>query len=155
MALRFNRTDDECREFLQQELPHYHIIQLNDRIRTPGRVDRNQEFAYIGIKPGDLVGRSVLDVGALDGVTAFNAEKAGASPVLAIDVEDPALQDWGWSGPSESFSGHGEVKNRVFSKLKEFFNSNVERRKVTVLRALTQDRRTFRHNFFLRRSLSP
>ncbi|OAP36390.1 hypothetical protein AU381_17920 [Sinorhizobium glycinis] len=132
LSARYDRSDDDCRAFLRHELPHYHIVQLNDRVRTPGRVDRNQEFSYIGLKAGELKGRSVLDVGALDGVTAFNAEKAGASAVLAIDVEDPALQDWGWSGPPKSFSGHGEIKNRVFPKLKEFFNSDVERRKMTV-----------------------
>lgn len=132
MPLRYDRSDDDCRAFIQQGLPHYHVIQLNDRIRTPGRVDRNQEFSYIGLKPENIKGRSVLDVGALDGVTAFNAEKAGASRVLAIDVEDPALQDWGWSGAPKNYSDHGEIKNRVFPRLKEFFESNVDRRKMTV-----------------------
>ncbi|ARE41312.1 Methyltransferase type 11 [Rhodovulum sp. P5] len=132
MTANYARSDKECRDFLAQKLPHYHIIDLNGKVRTPGRVDRNQEFDYVGLTNASLKGMRVLDVGALDGVLAFRAEKAGASQVLAIDVEDPAEQDWGWDGPAPSFAGKGEIKNRVFPALKTFFGSAVERKKKTV-----------------------
>ncbi|MEM1314314.1 MAG: DUF1698 domain-containing protein [Pseudomonadota bacterium] len=131
-TLAYNRTNDECDAFLEKRLPHYHVIRLNDEVRTPGRVDRNHEFGYVGLTNADLLEKSVLDVGALDGVISFNCERGGARRVLAIDVEDPAEQDWGYSGPAASFANHGDVKNRVFPELKTFFNSNVERQRKTV-----------------------
>jgi tRNA (mo5U34)-methyltransferase len=121
----YHRSDADCADFVRRGLPHYHIIRLNDDIRTPGRVDRNQEMDYLGFQPGDFEGRSVLDIGALDGVLSFNAERMGASTILAIDVEDTVLYDWGWSGPTADFVGKGQTKNRVFPHLKEFFKSDV------------------------------
>jgi len=40
--------------------------------------------------PADLTGKTVLDVGARDGYFSFEAERRGASRVLAIDsLEGP------------------------------------------------------------------
>jgi tRNA (mo5U34)-methyltransferase len=128
----FDRSDEECIAFKNKKLSHYHIVRLNDNHMTTGRVDRNQEFDYLGLRNADLQGRRVLDVGALDGVLSFNAERAGAARVLAIDVEDPRLQDWGWAGAPAPFDGLGQVKRRVFDELGAFFDSAVERRQKTV-----------------------
>lgn len=128
----FDRSDTECAAFVARNLGHYHVVRLNDRIRTPGRVDRNAEFAYLGLGPETLRGRRVLDIGALDGVLSFNAERAGAAEVLAIDVEDPVRYDWGWDGPPKSMTTLGAVKRRVFDELHAFFDSRVVRRQMTV-----------------------
>ncbi|MGB5474419.1 MAG: DUF1698 domain-containing protein [Gammaproteobacteria bacterium] len=139
MSPNYQRPDAECEEFNKQNLPHYHIVKLNDNISTRGRVDRNHEFKYLGLGKSDFREISVLDVGALDGVISFNAEKSGASKVLAIDVEDPAQQDWGWSGATEKYSNLGNVKNRVFPALKQFFSSNVRREQKTVYQIKPED----------------
>ncbi len=128
----FSKSDEACRTFLEKRLGHYHIIKLNDSVSTPGRVNRNAEFPYLGLKEADFSGKSVLDIGALDGVLTFNAERLGAERCLAIDVEDPAKQDWGFSGPPDRFAALGEVKNKVFGELREFFESTAERKQVTV-----------------------
>lgn len=128
----FDRSDTDCDAFLARRLSHYHIIRLNDRIRTPGVVDRNAEFAYLGLGPDALRSRRVLDVGALDGVLSFNAERAGAAEVVAIDVEDPVRYDWGWDGPPKAMTTIGEVKRRTFDELQVFFDSRVMRRQATV-----------------------
>jgi len=129
---RYNRSDEECEGFLARRLSHYHVVRLNERHSTPGRVDRNGEFDYLGIRPQDLKGRSVLDIGALDGVISFNAERNDAERVLAIDVEDYELYDWGWGGAPAKLKGLGEVKNKVFPQLREFFDSMVLRKQKTV-----------------------
>lgn len=128
----YDRTDAECVEFKNKKMPHYHIVRLNDNNMTTGKVDRNQEFQYIGIKNDDMLNRSVLDIGALDGVISFNAERAGATRVLAVDVEDPRMQDWGWRGAPPPFDGLGDIKRRVFTELRQFFDSRVEREQKTV-----------------------
>lgn len=46
--------------------------------------------------PADLTGKSVLDIGAWDGLMSFEAEKRGASSVLAVDC--PKDQGGTWAG---------------------------------------------------------
>lgn len=129
---RYDRSNNECKAFLDKNLPHYHIICLNNELSTPGRVDRNKEFEYLGLTDKSLSQRSVLDIGALDGVLSFNSERSGATRVLAIDVEDPARQDWGWDGPPANYARLGPIKNRVFEPLRDFFSSNVTRKELSV-----------------------
>lgn len=62
-------------------------------------MDAGKRLAGIGI-PGDLTGRSVLDVGAWDGFFSFEAERRGAAPVVALDSY--AWDGSGW-GSKESF----------------------------------------------------
>lgn len=53
---------------------------------TPGLWDQCfEQYGLIGI---DFKGKSVLDVGCLDGLYSFYAEKKGASRVLSIDIND-------------------------------------------------------------------
>ena len=127
----YHQSDDACKNFLTKNLPHYHIVHLNNNIKTPGRVNRNEEFPYLGITEY-LKDKSVLDIGALDGVLSFNSERFGAKNILSIDVEDPKDYDWGYDGPTKPYQNIGEVKNKIFFELKEFFNSNVKRKKATV-----------------------
>jgi tRNA (mo5U34)-methyltransferase len=64
----------------------YHEIDLGDGVITPGmkhRADIDNEWELFAL--GDLTGRSVLDIGGIDGAYAFLAERAGASRVAVLD----------------------------------------------------------------------
>ena len=64
----------------------FHHIDLGDGIETPGRDVATPEWKRWFMKfPADLHGWSVLDIGAWDGFFSFEAERRGASRVLAID----------------------------------------------------------------------
>jgi tRNA (mo5U34)-methyltransferase len=75
-------TDPEDLRRRVGELGWYHSIDLGDGIVTPGfvRLDAIEDRLL-----PDLVGRSVLDVGAWDGANSFRAERLGASRVVALD----------------------------------------------------------------------
>ena len=62
----------------------YHRIDLGDGIVTPGVDGTDDRMAPLEL-PADLSGRSVLDIGAWDGVFSFEAERRGADRVLATD----------------------------------------------------------------------
>ena len=62
----------------------WHQINLGDGIVTPGRNDSRKHLASIRL-PEDLSGKSVLDVGTWDGFYAFEAERRGATRVVAMD----------------------------------------------------------------------
>jgi tRNA (mo5U34)-methyltransferase len=64
----------------------YHQIDLGGGVVTPGGkslADIDREWDLFAL--GDLTGRSVLDIGGIDGAYAFRAEGAGASPVAVLD----------------------------------------------------------------------
>jgi tRNA (mo5U34)-methyltransferase len=67
-----------------ERLRWYHTIDLGDGVVTPGFNDSPSYLARLGF-PADLSGRSVLDIGAWDGFYSFEAERRGASRVLATD----------------------------------------------------------------------
>ena len=64
----------------------YHTIDLGDGLVTPGweKIKRLNEN-MIAFLPVSFEGISVLDVGCWDGLFSFEAERRGASRVLAID----------------------------------------------------------------------
>jgi tRNA (mo5U34)-methyltransferase len=73
----------------------YHQIDLGDGVLTPGmksQADIAREWELFAL--GELAGRSVLDIGGIDGAYAFLAEQAGASRVAVLDhylwAADPA-----------------------------------------------------------------
>jgi tRNA (mo5U34)-methyltransferase len=78
------RIDAETRRQIA-ELDWFHSIDLGDGVITPGSDDSRAKLARLGL-PEDLSGMSVLDIGAYDGFFAFEAERRGASRVLAIDT---------------------------------------------------------------------
>lgn len=67
------------------QLGWWHRIDLGHGIVTPGSDDSPRKLARLGM-PADLTGKSVLDVGAWDGFFSFEAERRGASRVVAIDA---------------------------------------------------------------------
>src|SRR5688572_664501 len=77
---------DELRELRDEvnRLQWWHTIDLGHGIVTPGQGGSDDRLSWMGM-PEDLTGKSVLDVGAFDGLFSFEAEKRGATRVVAID----------------------------------------------------------------------
>jgi tRNA (mo5U34)-methyltransferase len=72
----------------------YHSIPLGDGVVTPGVDDTPSRLSKIHM-PDDLSGKTVLDVGAWDGFFSFEAERRGASRVLATDSFSWTGEGWG------------------------------------------------------------
>ncbi len=67
----------------------WHSIDLGQGVVTPGYQSPEllkAEWQHLQI--GDLSGKSVLDIGAWDGWFSFQAERAGAERVVALDYRD-------------------------------------------------------------------
>jgi len=62
----------------------FHRIDLGNGITTPGCDDTATKLQQVHL-PADLSGKTVLDIGAWDGFFSFEAEKRGASRVVALD----------------------------------------------------------------------
>jgi tRNA (mo5U34)-methyltransferase len=67
-----------------EKIKWWHVIDLGHGVVTPGIDVTPQRLAEIQM-PQDLTGRTVLDIGAWDGFFSFEAERRGASRVLATD----------------------------------------------------------------------
>jgi tRNA (mo5U34)-methyltransferase len=107
------------------EVPFWwHRIEVGYGIATPGH---QRELTHpIGPKnylekidlPEDLSGKSVLDIGAWDGLFSFEAEKRGAARVLAIDNFYRDKLEW--------------TEKQGFEVAKEILKSKVEFKKASV-----------------------
>jgi tRNA (mo5U34)-methyltransferase len=73
----------------------WHRIDLGNGIITPG-IDSTLERLKTLHMPDDLHGKNVLDIGAWDGFFSFEAERRGASRVLAIDSFCWEAEEEGW-----------------------------------------------------------
>lgn len=93
-----------------EAIPWYHQIDFPHGIRTPGVNDPSIRLSRLRLP--DLHGRSVLDIGAWDGYYSFEAERRGASRVLATD--------------SFSWDGGGWGKKAGFELAREALGSKVE-----------------------------
>jgi len=72
---------------LMNEIAWEYEFKLESGITTPGRKKLGSKFKKIQtLLPNDLTGKSVIDIGAWDGVFSFEAEKRGAN-VTAIDKQ--------------------------------------------------------------------
>jgi tRNA (mo5U34)-methyltransferase len=100
------------------EIAWYHRIDLGNGLVTPGTDDSQDRLQKIAL-PEDLRGWSVLDVGAWDGFFSFEAERRGASRVLATD--------------SYSWDGGGWGTQAGFQLARRALNSRVEDQKIDVL----------------------
>jgi len=69
---------------LVNEIRWFHKIDLGHGIVTPGVDKTPAKPATLGIAQ-DLTGKSVLDIGALDGFFSFEAERRGARRVVSLD----------------------------------------------------------------------
>lgn len=72
-------------------------IRLNTELGTPGSI-KPQLWDFLNL-PDSLTGKSFLDVGANDGMFSFEAEKRGASRVVASDLYKDSIDSMknGWS----------------------------------------------------------
>jgi len=73
----------------------WHCIELEPGLFTPGECKHgNGEFESRWGFEKDYTGKTVLDIGAWDGLFSFEAEKRGAK-VTAIDVNEGEGGNWG------------------------------------------------------------
>jgi tRNA (mo5U34)-methyltransferase len=86
-------SNDELRARVAA-LQWYHTIDLGGGICTRGVDDTPLRLARLGL-PASLEGCSVLDVGAWDGFFSFEAERRGASRVVAADWYSWRGTGWG------------------------------------------------------------
>jgi len=103
-----------------EAIPWFHHIDLGHGIVTPGQdaADPAWKLRFMQL-PEDLSGKSVLDIGAWDGFFSFEADRRGASPVLAVD--------------SYSWSGEGWGSKAGFNLARKVLHSQVEDRHLEVL----------------------
>ncbi len=92
----------------------YQSIDLGDGVVTPGETKdaTRRKFEMMGL-PDDLAGQSVLDIGCNEGFFAFESERRGAAPVVAIDKSP--------------------VAREKFLLVKEILNSSVELRSAELM----------------------
>ena len=68
-----------------EKINWWHKIDFGNGVITPGIDITPEKLEWIQMSQ-NLVGKSVLDIGAWDGFFSFEAERRGASRVLAIDL---------------------------------------------------------------------
>jgi tRNA (mo5U34)-methyltransferase len=112
----------------------YHSIDLGHGIVTRGIDDTPHRLAQLGL-PASLAGRTVLDIGAWDGFFSFEAERRGASRVVAADY-------YSWHG-----SGWGTKAG--FQLARDVLGSNVEDVDIDVMDLSPERLGTFDVVFFL------
>jgi cephalosporin hydroxylase len=80
---------EHARAFLEAEqFPWIQRFELAPGVMTPGPLDVAHPLSVAGL-PADLTGRTVVDVGTLNGAVAFEAERRGAKHVIAVAAEPP------------------------------------------------------------------
>ncbi|WP_051356788.1 class I SAM-dependent methyltransferase [Azorhizobium doebereinerae] len=90
----------------------FHRIDLGHGIVTPGLDQSVEKAAQCGL-PASFAGKSVMDIGAWNGAFSFEAERRGASRVLATDY-------FCWNGPGPNGKpGFDLAKRALGSKVEE------------------------------------
>lgn len=115
----------------------YHTIDLGNGVVTPG-VDNTALRLKQAALPDSFKGLSVLDIGAWDGFWSFEAERRGASRVVAADW-------YAWHG-----QGWGTDKGKAgFDLAREVLGSRVEDVAIDVMDLSPERLGTFDIVFFL------
>lgn len=71
----------------------FHTIDLGNGIKTPGRpLPEHKKMLLESIASQDLTNKRVLDIGCNNGLFSFEAEKHGATDILAVDHTDAFLK---------------------------------------------------------------
>ncbi len=100
----------------------WHCIELPFGVTTPGQVDHRDRVEAFGL-PSDLTGKTVLDVGCLNGFWSFEAEKRKAQHVLAIDAWDS-----NWPCDDKGFrTAHALLGSRVKLRWVDLFDLTPEK----------------------------
>jgi tRNA (mo5U34)-methyltransferase len=112
----------------------YHTIDLGQGVVTPGVDNTPERLARLAL-PASLAGKSVLDIGAWDGFFSFEAERRGATRVVASD--------------SYSWKGGGWGTKAGFLLAREALRSKVEDVEIDVMDLSPERVGTFDVVFFL------
>jgi tRNA (mo5U34)-methyltransferase len=112
------------------EIDWFHSMNIAPGVRSKGHYDPSIHFDRAQF-PTNLTGKSVLDIGAWDGFYSFEAERRGASRVLATD-------SWAWQGRSPLPFREGDPTPRFGSKrgfdlVHEVRDSKVESMEIDVM----------------------
>jgi tRNA (mo5U34)-methyltransferase len=95
-----------------EKIGWFHQIDLGQGIITPGPDQTAQKVGYCHF-PDSFIGKTVIDIGAWNGAFSFEAERRGASDVLATD-------HFCWSGPGPDGKPGFDLAKRVLkSKVRE------------------------------------
>jgi tRNA (mo5U34)-methyltransferase len=100
----FELTDAVLREQIAQ-VRWFHAIELRPGLITPAPEPTSERVDLLRM-PVDLSGKSVLDIGAWDGFFSFEAERRGASRVVAADY-------FAWHGENWSDKSGFELARRA------------------------------------------
>lgn len=105
-------TADDIRGRISQ-INWFHTIDLGNGVVTPGDDDSPKKLKRLKI-PDDLSGKTFLDIGAWDGFFSFEAERRGASRVLALD-------SYVWEGrvPGKSKEGFLTARSILHSRVED------------------------------------
>jgi tRNA (mo5U34)-methyltransferase len=98
----------------------WHCIKLDETYTTKGLSTHGttkQNFDQVFGFPESFEGKTILDVGAWDGLFSFEAEKRGAGEVTAIDIYQPC---------QGQLEGYKEKANEPFQFAKKILNSKVK-----------------------------
>jgi len=114
-------SESEVRQLRRraEEVRWFHSLDLGHGVVTRGQDRDPRRLERMGL-PGDLSGKTVLDIGAWDGFYSFEAERRGAQRVLATD-------SFSWQARGE---GTGK---RGFDLAREALGSGVEDREIDVM----------------------
>lgn len=106
-----------------QNYPYWlHRIPLGEDVFTPGFKTLDWEALEL---PGQLEGKTFLEVGAADGMYAFEAERRGAESVVATDIwEDSRVDSVRWNGVLS--------RKQSFDLCREYLDSAVEAKTIPV-----------------------
>lgn len=115
MTMTSERSADEIRAAIARVPRWRHSIEVAAGISTPGGATK-RVLRRLGM-PADLSGKSVLDVGCSDGFFAFEAEKRGASRVVAFDE---------WSSPYVDRPEGFDTVHRLLNSKVEFHRLDLQ-----------------------------
>jgi tRNA (mo5U34)-methyltransferase len=118
-----------------EKIVWWHTIDLGHGIVTKGIEPNTKDRAATARIPADLHGKSVLDIGAWDGFFSFEAERRGASRVVAVD--------------SFCWNGEGWGTKTGFDLARRALESRVEDRETEVLDLSPESVGVFDVVFFL------
>ena len=117
-----------------RQIRWYHTIDLGSGVVTNGVDDSPVRLARLDLPPS-FAGHTVLDIGAWDGFFSFEAERRGASRVVAAD--------------SYSWRGHGWGSKAGFELARTALRSKVEDIDIDVMDLSPERVGTFDVVFFL------
>jgi tRNA (mo5U34)-methyltransferase len=110
-----------------QRLRWYHTIDLPDGSSTPGEYDLRPIVGRLPW-PESMEGMRCLDIGSRDGFYAFEMERRGATEVVALDIDEPALVQFpGPPPPRHRVQRELDAGTLAFEAAREALGSKVER----------------------------